>query len=78
MIETAVELGGEAIPARLIRHILDVGRALLNHLVELLEGIADALNARAECGRLVLVIKANYYTGRASLRRRAWATTSPA
>lgn len=57
MIETAVELGGETIPAKLIHDVLDAGRALLNHPVELLEGIEETLEALAERGRLILVTK---------------------
>lgn len=57
MIETALELGGTTIPASLIRDILDAGRALLAHPVELLEGIEDTLDALARRGRLVLVTK---------------------
>lgn len=57
MIETAVELGGETIPARLIADILDAGRALLAHPVELLADIEETLDALTERGRLVLVTK---------------------
>lgn len=57
MIETAVELGGDTISTKLIRDILDAGRALLAHPVELLEGIEDTLEALAERGQLVLVTK---------------------
>jgi putative hydrolase of the HAD superfamily len=57
MIETALELGGETIPAALIRDILDAGRALLGHPVELLEKIEDTLEALARRGQLILVTK---------------------
>lgn len=57
MIETAVELGGETIPAKLIADILEAGRTLLAHPVELLEGVHEALEALAARGRLVLVTK---------------------
>lgn len=57
MIETATELVGEAIPAALIRDILDAGRALLAHPVELLEGIEETLEALSSRGQLVLVTK---------------------
>ncbi len=57
MLETAVELGGSTIPAKMIRDILDAGRALLEHPVELLDGIEDTLEALSERGRLVLVTK---------------------
>ena len=57
MIETAVELGGEQLPAALIADILAAGRALLAHPVDLFDGVADTLSALAARGRLVLVTK---------------------
>lgn len=57
MIETAVELGGETIPSRLIADILDAGRVLLAHPVELLEGVDETLKALDARGRMVLVTK---------------------
>ena len=57
MIETALELGGEDLPARAIAEILAAGRALLDHPVELLHGLESTLDALAERGRLVLVTK---------------------
>jgi putative hydrolase of the HAD superfamily len=57
MIETAVELSGDPLPRSMITEILDVGRTLLSHPVELLDGIEDTLDALVERGRLVLVTK---------------------
>ena len=57
MIETAVELCGERLDARLVGGLLAAGRQLLAHPVELLDGIAETLDALAERGRLVLVTK---------------------
>ncbi|WP_085810384.1 HAD family hydrolase [Sphingomonas sp. TZW2008] len=57
MIETALELGGAALPAKAVRQILDAGRTLLAHPVELLDGIEDTLDRLAALGRLVLVTK---------------------
>jgi len=57
MIETAVELCGDALTPELVTGLLTAGRALLAHPVELLEGIADTLARLAERGRLVLVTK---------------------
>ena len=50
MIETATELCGDALPASAMRQILDIGRELLGHPVELLpkvEATLDALMDRA-------------------------------
>ncbi|MDF2118131.1 HAD family hydrolase [Roseiarcaceae bacterium H3SJ34-1] len=57
MIETALELGGEHLPARVVMEILDAGRALLAHPVELFDDIENTLDALAARGRLVLVTK---------------------
>ncbi len=57
MIETAVELAGDPLPAALIEGILAAGRALLAHPVELFDDIDDTLEALSERGRLLLVTK---------------------
>ena len=57
MIETALELGGDALPAAAVRDILDAGRRLLAHPVELYDGVAETLERLAALGRLVLVTK---------------------
>ena len=61
MIETALEIGGDDVPASVIRQILDAGRALHAHPVELLEGIEETLNALADRARLVLVTKGDLF-----------------
>ena len=67
MIETALELGGDDVPASVIRQILDAGRALHAHPVELLEGIEDTLEALADRARLVLVTKGDLFHQEAKL-----------
>jgi putative hydrolase of the HAD superfamily len=57
MIEAALELGGDALPLSAIREILAAGQTLLDHPVELFDGIAETLDGLAERGRLVLVTK---------------------
>lgn len=57
MIETALELAGDDLPATAVRRILAIGRELLAHPVELLDGIGDTLERLAGMGRLVLVTK---------------------
>jgi putative hydrolase of the HAD superfamily len=57
MIETAVELGGDALPVSAVRDILAAGRRLLAHPVELLDGVEDTLERLAGQARLVLVTK---------------------
>jgi len=57
LIETALELCGDQLSPVMLREILDVGRALLSHPVDLLDGIEDTLEALQSRGRLVLVTK---------------------
>jgi len=61
MVETALELGGDEVPASVIRQILDAGRALHAHPVELLEGIEETLEALADRAQLVLVTKGDLF-----------------
>ena len=67
MIETAVELGGEALPAAAVRDILAAGRDLMRHPIELLPGVEAALDALAERARLVLVTKGDLFHQEAKL-----------
>lgn len=67
MIETALELGGDDVPASVIRDILDAGKALHAHPVELLDGVEDTVGALAERARLVLVTKGDLFHQEAKL-----------
>jgi putative hydrolase of the HAD superfamily len=67
MIETALELGGDALPPSAIAGILAAGRALMAHPVELLHGIEETLEALADRGRLVLVTKGDLFHQEAKL-----------
>ncbi|HEU0310309.1 MAG TPA: HAD family hydrolase, partial [Sphingomicrobium sp.] len=67
MIETALELGGDDVPASVIRDILAAGKALHAHPVELFDGIDDTLNALADRARLVLVTKGDLFHQEAKL-----------
>jgi putative hydrolase of the HAD superfamily len=67
MIETSLELVGEDVPASVIRNILEAGKALHAHPVELFEGIEETLNALADRARLVLVTKGDLFHQEAKL-----------
>lgn len=56
-IETAVEIAGPALDGAAVARILAIGRTLLSHPVELLDGVVDTLDALAGRARLVLVTK---------------------
>ena len=67
MIEAALELGGDEVPASVIRDILEAGKALHAHPVELFEGVAETLGALADRARLVLVTKGDLFHQEAKL-----------
>jgi putative hydrolase of the HAD superfamily len=67
MIETALELGGDDVPASVVRDILEAGRALHAHPVELLDGIEETVIALADRAPLVLVTKGDLFHQEAKL-----------
>ncbi|HEY0412303.1 MAG TPA: HAD family hydrolase [Allosphingosinicella sp.] len=67
MVETALELGGDALPAAAVGRILALGREILAHPVETLDGVPEALDALAALGRLVLVTKGDLHHQEAKL-----------
>ena len=56
-IETAIQLTAGKIRAEEIRELIELGRSMLAHPVELLEGTEEALGALAGRHRLVLITK---------------------
>jgi putative hydrolase of the HAD superfamily len=56
-IETAITLTNGRISAQEIRTLIDFGREMLAHPVELLDGVADTLAAVAASHRLLLITK---------------------
>ncbi len=61
MIETAIAITGARIDAAGIRRLLDLGKGVLAHPVELLPGIRDAVEAVACDCRVVLVTKGDLF-----------------
>ena len=61
MIETALEIGGESLSAATTRALLDIGRELMKHPIQLIDGVAEALGPLVERGRLVLVTKGDLF-----------------
>lgn len=62
LIETAIEVTDGAIPTAAIATILEFGKDLLDHPVELLDGVADAIEAfRARGLHLVLITKGDLW-----------------
>lgn len=59
MIETAIEITEGRIGAAQIRTILDLGKAMMDHPVELLDGVVETLDAlapEAAAGRIRLIV----------------------
>jgi putative hydrolase of the HAD superfamily len=61
MIETAIEVTGADVPAKVIGDILEMGREMLSHPVETLPGAAETLAALAADYRLVLITKGDLF-----------------
>jgi putative hydrolase of the HAD superfamily len=61
MIETAIAVSGERAPAGLIREIVELGREMLAHPVELLAHVPDTLTELRASYRLLLVTKGDLF-----------------
>lgn len=68
LIETAIEVTEGRVTSREISAILDLGKGLLNHPVELLEGVEDVVDELSRAGRrLILVTKGDLFHQEAKL-----------
>lgn len=56
-IETAIELTSGQISAEEIRRLITMGQGMLEHPIELLDGVVDVLHAVATDHRLILITK---------------------
>ena len=61
MLETATNLAGDDLPPSVIREILDLGKAMLEHPVELLPGVVDALRRLGDDYTLLVVTKGDLF-----------------
>jgi putative hydrolase of the HAD superfamily len=61
MIETAIELSQATIPAHEIQTIIDHGKALLDHPIELLDGVDEVVEQLSSDHRLVIVTKGDLF-----------------
>ncbi len=57
MIEMAIQLSNKTVSNETISRIIDLGKAMLNKPVELLDGVEDTLKALSKTHRLILVTK---------------------
>ena len=68
MLESAVDITDGQIAARDIKAILDVGKSLLSHPVELLAGIEEAVDDIARDFEIVLITKGDLFHQEAKVR----------
>lgn len=61
MIETAVSASGGTIPSGAIQNIIDWGKEMLSHPVELLDGVSDVIDALSADYRLALITKGDLF-----------------
>jgi len=61
MLETAITLTGERITAADLHHLLQLGKGILRHPVELLAGIREAVAEVAKSCRIVLITKGDLF-----------------
>nr|WP_295377694.1 HAD family hydrolase [Pseudoxanthomonas sp.] len=61
MLETAIQLTGERISARDLHRVIEIGRTTLQHPVDLLPGIREAVEAIARDHEIVLITKGDLF-----------------
>jgi putative hydrolase of the HAD superfamily len=69
VLETAIELVGDRLTAADVRSILDLGKDLLGHPVDLLDGAADAVTWAAARWPIVLVTKGDLFHQESKIAR---------
>ena len=61
MLETAIQLTGERISAHDLHRVIEIGRTTLQHPVDLLPGIREAVEAIARDHEIVLITKGDLF-----------------
>jgi putative hydrolase of the HAD superfamily len=69
MVETAIEISGERISARDLHRLVQLGKDVLAHPVELLPGIREAVIEVARSHRVVLITKGDLFHQEAKVAR---------
>ena len=57
MIETAIEVTDDRVPARIVRQLIEAGQEMLAHPIELLPHAREAIEAVAATHRVLLITK---------------------
>jgi putative hydrolase of the HAD superfamily len=61
MIETAIEISGGEVTARELQQVIDWGKEMLAHPVELLDGVRETIDELTERYRLLLITKGDLF-----------------
>jgi putative hydrolase of the HAD superfamily len=69
MIETAIEVTGGTVPNSVIAELLEAGKQMLDHPVELLAGVAETVATLATRWPLVLITKGDLFHQESKLAR---------
>jgi putative hydrolase of the HAD superfamily len=69
MIETAIEITDGRVTAREIMALLDLGKGMLAHPTELLDGARDAIEAASKVAPVVLITKGDLFDQESKLAR---------
>ena len=57
MIETAIEVTDERVPAKVIKELIEAGQDMLSHPIHLLEGVEETVRALAADHEIIMVTK---------------------
>ncbi|HVM65664.1 MAG TPA: HAD family hydrolase [Acidimicrobiales bacterium] len=69
MIETAIEVTAGRVPVGVIAELIDAGKQMLDHPVELLDGVSDTVPSMAEKWELILITKGDLFHQESKLAR---------
>ena len=69
MVETAIEVSRGRVPASVIEAILDAGKAMLSHPVELLDGVVEAIDELRDRYGLMVITKGDLFHQESKLAR---------
>jgi len=69
MIETAIEVAGSGLPIGIVSELLDAGKQMLDHPVELMDGVAETLPSLAGTWTLILITKGDLFHQESKLAR---------
>ncbi|HMK11725.1 MAG TPA: HAD family hydrolase [Acidimicrobiales bacterium] len=69
MVETAIEVSQGHVPVSVIEQILDAGKAMLSHPVELLDGVVEAVDALRDRYALLVITKGDLFHQESKLAR---------